>query len=127
MALGLTLALAFMAQAPAEIVPAVDTTADVGQAELTAGRDLAALDAIENCDELAANDPARLINHGIALARLGRYDEARADFESAAAARESVELETATGNWVDSRRLAKRAIAMLDKGEFARYYALSLR
>lgn len=127
MALGLTLALAFMAQAPAQVVPAVDTAADVGQEELVAGRDLAALEAIEKCDELATNDPARLINRGIALARLGRYDEARADFASAAAARESIELETTTGDWVDSRRLARRAIAMLDKGEFARYYALSLR
>jgi len=29
--------------------------------------------------------------------------------------------------WVDSRHLARKALAMLDKGEFARYYALSLR
>ncbi|MFA6219060.1 MAG: tetratricopeptide repeat protein [Erythrobacter sp.] len=127
MALGLTLALAFMVQAPVNAVPSVGTTADVGLADLAAGRDRAALDAIENCEVLAADDPARLINRGIALARLGRYDEARADFEAAAAARESVELETAAGDWVDSRRLARRAIAMLEKGEFARYYALSLR
>ena len=78
-------------------------------------------------DELAADDPARLINHGIALARTGNYEAARADFAAAANARDSVELETADGKWVDSRRLARKALAMLDKGEFARYYALSLR
>ncbi|QKG72498.1 tetratricopeptide repeat protein [Erythrobacter mangrovi] len=127
MALGITLALAFMAQAPVQEVAVVETTADVGLDELMAGRDRAALETIENCDELAAADPARLINRGIALARLGRYDEARADFEAAASARETVDLETAAGDWVDSRRLARRALAMLDKGEFARYYALSLR
>ena len=42
-------------------------------------------------------------------------------------ARDSVELQTAGGAWVDSRHLARKALAMLDKGEFARYYALSLR
>lgn len=127
MALGITLALALMVQAPEEIVPVVETTTDVGLEELVAGRDRAALEVIENCEELAATDPARLINRGIALARLGRYDEARSDFEAAASASEAVDLETASGDWVDSRRLARRALAMLDKGEFARYYALSLR
>ena len=99
----------------------------LGYEELVANENVAAREAIENCDELAANDPARLINHGIALARTGNYDAARAEFEAAAGARNSIELETADGEWVDSRRLARKALAMLDKGEFARYYALSLR
>jgi tetratricopeptide (TPR) repeat protein len=127
MALGLTLALAFMAQGPAEITVTADTTVDVGMEQLLAGRNREALEVIENCDVLAADDPARRINRGIALARLGRFDEARAEFEAAAIARDRMDLETVSGDWVDSRKLAHQAIAMLDKGEFSRYYALSLR
>ena len=127
MAIIATLTLALMAQGPAEAVAAPETTFDVGYEELTEGRDREAVAAIEECEELAKDDPARLINHGIALARLGRYDEARADFEAAANASHSVELETASGKWADSRHLARRAIAMLDDGDFARYYALSMR
>ncbi len=127
MAIFTSVALALLVQAPVEAVPGPEANYDVGYEELVANENVAARDAIEKCDELAENDPARLINHGIALARTGNYDAARADFEAAANARDSVELETADGNWVDSRRLARKALAMLDKGEFARYYALSLR
>lgn len=127
MALIATLTLALMAQGPAEAIEAPATTFDVGYQQLVAGEDAAAVEAIEKCRELAQDDPARLINHGIALARLGRYDEARADFEAAALAPTSLELETAAGEFKDSRHLARRALAMLDKGEFATYYALSLR
>lgn len=127
MAIITSMALALMAQGPVEAVPAPQADFDIGYEELVANDNIEARKAIENCDELAADDPARLINHGIALARTGNYEAARADFEAAANARDSVELETADGQWVDSRRLARKALAMLDKGEFARYYALSLR
>ncbi len=127
MSLIASLAFAMMAQGPVAVVAAPETDYDVGYEELVSGQDRAAAEAIENCGELAADDPARLINHGIALARLGRFNEARADFEAAANASTSVELETAGGEWIDSRRLARRALASLDKGEFARYYAMSMR
>ena len=127
MAIITSVALALLAQGPVEAVPGPQAGYDVGYEELVANDNHAARQAIENCDELAAADPARLINHGIALARMGDYDAARTEFEAAAGARDSVELETAAGDWVDSRRLARKALAMLDKGEFARYYALSLR
>ncbi len=127
MAIITSIALALLSQGPVEAVAGPHAEFDVGYEELVANENDAARKAIESCDELANNDPARLINHGIALARTGDYEAARADFEAAAAARDSVELETADGKWVDSRRLARKALAMLDKGEFARYYALSLR
>lgn len=123
----LSAALAVLAQGPAATVPASDAPYDVGYEELLAHRDGAARAAIEACDELAADDPARLINHGVALARTGDYEAARAAFTAAADARSSVELETAGGEWVDSRHLARKGLAMLDRGEFSRYYALSLR
>ena len=124
MALATTLALAFMAQGAIE-APA--TAFDVGYEELVQGEDRVAAEAIEACTQLEADDPARLINHGIALARMGRFTEARADFEAAANADTSLELETATGDFVDSRHLARRALASLERGEFARYYAMSMR
>lgn len=122
-----SMALAIMALGPVTAVEAPQADYDVGYEELVANENVEARKAIESCDTLASDDPARLINHGIALARTGNYEAARADFEAAASARESVELETADGRWVDSRRLARKALAMLEKGEFARYYALSLR
>ena len=120
-------ALAVLAQGPLAAVPAADRPYDVGYEELVANRDAAARAAIEACDTLAQDDPARLINHGIALARTGDYDAARAAFAAEAGSRTSVELETASGDWVDSRHLARKGLAMLERGEFSRYYALSLR
>ncbi len=127
MALATSFVLALLAQGAPVAVDAPETSFDVGYEELVAGRDRAAVEAIEACAELEADDPARLINHGVALARMGQFDEARADFEAAAEADSSVELETADGQWVDSRRLARRALAALDRGDFARYYAMSMR
>ncbi len=111
----------------AAAVPGPQADYDVGYEELLADRNDEARDAIEACEELAADDPARLINHAIALARTGEYETARAELEAAAQARDSVELQTAGGEWVDSRHLARKALAMLERGEFARYYAMTLR
>ena len=124
MAIITSIALALMVQGPAQ---AAITAVEVGFEELVANENAAARQAIESSGEAHSDDPAILINHGIALARTGNYEAARAKFEAAAGARDSIELETADGKWVDSRRLARRAIAMLDKGEFARYYALSMK
>lgn len=100
-----------LAQAPA-------ATVDVAFTELAAGRNEAAIVRIEGNPELAENDHARLINLGVAHAREGRTEEARAMFRMAVRARDSVQLETATGAWVDSRDLARTALAMLDRGAF---------
>ena len=89
---------------------------DVAFAELRAGRNQEAVARIES-GAASAKDPARLINLGIAYARNGDRQKARALFLEAYRAREWVELETATGAWVDSRVLARRALAMLDSGE----------
>ena len=100
-----------LAQAPAASV-------DVAFTELAAGRNEAAIIRIEGNPDLAENDPARLINLGVAHAREGRTEAARAMFRAAVRARDSVQLETATGAWVDSRDLARTALAMLDRGVF---------
>lgn len=92
---------------------------EVGYGDLAAGRDAAAITQIE-AQQADLDDPARLINLGIAHARLGDVARARALFQAALMTRDRVELETATGAWVDSRVLARQALAMLDSGEFAR-------
>lgn len=119
--------LLFAAEGPVMIVSAPDAQYDIGYEELAAGQDRAALEAIENCRNLPADDPARQINHAIALARLGEYDAARQSFAAAARNADRLELETATGNWIDSRVLARRGLAMLDDGQFADYEALAVR
>ena len=89
----------------------------VGYDQLVAGRDDAAITVIVGQDK--TDDPARLINLGVAYARTGDTARARTMFRAAHNAPERVELETASGQWVYSRVLARRALALLDSGKFA--------
>ena len=101
------------------MAPAPAVAADVAFEELSEGRNEAAILRIENNEALAEDNPARLINLGIAHAREGDEAEARALFRSVVRSDTTVMLETATGEWVEARTLAKRALRMLDLGEFA--------
>lgn len=85
---------------------------------LADGQSAQAIALINAALESQPNDPALLINLGIAQAQAGLEAQARASFEAARDGREVVDLETANGGSMDSRRLARRAIAMLDRGEF---------
>lgn len=98
--------------------PAGALSSHVAYDLLADGRDAAAITAIESGNDVA-QDPARLLNLGIAYAREGQDAKARALFELAYRSRDRVELETATGEWIDSRTLARQALAMLDGGSFA--------
>lgn len=86
---------------------------------LIEGRNAVAIAELETA-AATDEDPARLINLGIAYARHGDTAKARSLFEAALASRDWVELETSTGAWIDSRTLARRALAMLDEGAFTR-------
>ncbi|MFL0355897.1 tetratricopeptide repeat protein [Erythrobacter sp. GH1-10] len=90
----------------------------LASASLAQGREGEAIRVLES--ELAANpdDPAILINLGIAHAQRGDDTRARALFRAAMASEEAIDLETASGHTSDSRRLARRALGMLDRGEF---------
>lgn len=101
----------------AATIAALPPTADVGYPELVAGRDDAAITVINS--QSATDDPAKLINLGVAYARMGDLPRARAMFRAAHTAPERVDLETASGEWVYSRVLARRALAMLDSGAFS--------
>jgi hypothetical protein len=104
------MAVLVMMQAP--------TADDFGHKALVDGRDTAAIAIMDN-DRIDNDDPARSINLGIAYARKGDDALARQLFEAARDSAERVELETAEGDWIDSRRLARQALAMLERGEFA--------
>ncbi len=113
MPIAMILASALVVQAPATN----ENVVEVAYPEMRAGRSAAAIDKIQHADARNADHPARLINLGIAYAREGNADQARAMFE-AAASTDRYRLETASGSWVDSRTLAREALAMLDRGAF---------
>lgn len=98
---------------------------EVGYPQLIAGQEDAAITVITRQQE--TDDPARLINLGIAYARMGDQERARAMFRAAHTAEERVDLETASGEWVYSRVLARRGLAMLDSGAFNRIETLALK
>ena len=108
-----------VAVAPAESteIEVTATESRVGYEALMAGDNLRAIAEIEANRSLAANDPVRLINLGIAYARQGDEARARSLFEGAVASSDQMELETATGDWVYSRALARQALRMLDGGD----------
>lgn len=68
---------------------------------------------------VAANDPARAINLGIALAKTGRRDEAAQLFHSVLT-QDDVEMIVANGETVMSHDLASRALASLQNGVLSR-------
>ncbi|MCZ8370600.1 MAG: tetratricopeptide repeat protein [Porphyrobacter sp.] len=85
---------------------------------LAAGRAEQALATLEQSSAADPHDAAVLINLGIAYAYTGDEAKARAAFQAAMACHEAVDLDTADGNVMDSRRLARKALAMLARGEF---------
>lgn len=92
--------------------------AELGAASLAKGESEQAMQTLERQLETSPNDPALLINLGIAYAQAGEEAKARNMFKAAMSSPEHFELETANGSEMDSRRLARKAIAMLDRGEF---------
>lgn len=116
------LAALLMASAPApqnEPAPSKVDSAALESDELAKGRADKAILALEKRVEAAPHDPALLINLGIAHAQSGDEATAHSLFKRALASPEPIELETADGDTIDSRRLARKAIRMLERGEFA--------
>lgn len=93
-------------------------TSDLSARTLAAGRPEAALAALQRATAANPDDAALLINLGIAYAQQGQNVEARRAFEAALACDAVIELETADGTATDSRRLARKALKMLDRGAF---------
>ena len=91
---------------------------ELAASHIARGETTSAIAALEIEREAAPDDPALLINLGIAYAHIGKDDKARTMFDAALKSEKPVELETADGKATDSRRLARKAIAMLERGEF---------
>jgi len=85
---------------------------------LAAGQGDEALAVLQRAAATDPHDPAVLINLGIAYAHKGDDAKARTAFEAALTCHEVVELDTADGSATDSRRLARKALRMLERGEF---------
>lgn len=114
------LALALIAATPVIETPAAmfAEAPELAVQPLAAGRSAQALATLEQANAADPHDAAVLINLGIAYAHMGDEAKARAAFESALACHEAIDLDTADGNVTDSRRLARKALAMLARGEF---------
>ncbi len=114
------LALAFVAANPSVGMPAAQLSdaPELAAHTLAAGRAEEALVTLEKASIADPHDSAVLINLGIAYAQAGHEAKAREAFQQAIACHEVIELDTADGSSTDSRRLARKAIRMLDRGEF---------
>lgn len=91
--------------------PAAADSVDVAYDALSQGRTDAAIAQLEPVE---SSDPAAMINLAAAYAAHGRVAEARTLYEKAAYA-DRYELETSSGDWVDSRVLARQGLAQMDK------------
>lgn len=98
--------------------PTVPTGDPVGYRDAAAGQNAALIERVDTQAALQADDPAVLINLGIAYAREGNDQIAAILFDAAVTSDNRCELETATGDWVNSRKLAQRALDMLAQGGF---------
>jgi len=120
-----------MTSAPAVPLAAAAAAPELAVQPLVAGRSEQALATLEKASAADPHDAAVLINLGIAYAQAGDEAKARVAFEQALACDEVIELDTADGTSTDSRRLARKAIKMLERGEFrpvpARAGQLTLR
>ena len=121
----------FVAPLPQAPVVTLAVTPELAVQPLAAGKADQALATLEKASAADPNDAAVLINLGIAYAQAGDDIKARAAFKQALACHEVIELDTADGTSTDSRRLARKAIKMLERGEFrastARSEQLTLR
>lgn len=124
-------ALALVAASPLPAAPApafrLADAPELAVQPLAAGRAAQAIATLEKASAADPQDAAVLINLGIAYAHAGDDARARAAFDRALACDEVVELSTADGTATDSRRLARKAIKMLERGEFRPASQLTLR
>lgn len=115
---GATAMPALAAPAPAPATLQLGEAPELAARTLAAGRSDEARTTLERASLADPHDPAVLINLGIAYAQAGDEAKARAAFAKALACEEVIELDTADGGTTDSRRLARKALRMLDRGEF---------
>ncbi len=96
----------------------------LGYAALLQGDYPAALEQMQAAEKqvspAARRDPARLINMGLAYARMGDAASARSHYQAAIAAPTSFDIILSDGRVMDSRAAARRALRRLDQGYASR-------
>ncbi|MEL7198659.1 MAG: tetratricopeptide repeat protein [Pseudomonadota bacterium] len=93
------------------------STPDIASEAITAGRGDDVIPSLERARAKHVNDPAVLINLGVAYAHRGDDAKARDLFKAALKSPTVLDLETANGDAVSSRKLARKALSMLNRGE----------
>jgi len=111
-------AIAFASLSVSGVAMAGQSDAPLAAESISKGENLRAIAMLEEQLDEHPGDPALLINLGIAHAQRGEDRQANDYFEAAMHSRYAIDLETADGSLIDSRRLARRAQAMLERGEF---------
>jgi len=109
--------LAVVAVVPAHAQEAGAET-ELAASSIANGQTTKAIASLEIQREASPDDPGLLINLGIAYAHVGKDAKALEMFDAAMKSANPIELETADGRATDSRRLARKAIGMLERGEF---------
>ena len=96
----------------------------LGYAALLKGNYPAALEQMQAAEQqvspAARRDPARLINMGLAYAKMGDIASARAHYEAAIGAERSFDVILSDGRVMDSRVAARQALRRLDHGYASR-------
>lgn len=108
-------ALALQGATPSNENQEIAPYSEVAYDALINGRTEAAITQIQATLAADPADPAALINLGTAYARLGRTQEAAKLFRAAIVSSNQYDLQLADGRWIDSRRLARMATAMLQR------------
>jgi predicted Zn-dependent protease len=111
-------AVALVAASPAVAANYAETEpgkVDVAYQAIAEGRPAEAISQLKANGELESDDPAYLINLAAAYARQGERAKAEAALQAAIMSDKRYELELADGTWMDSRRIARKALANLNE------------
>jgi hypothetical protein len=71
-------------------------------------------------EQVSSGDPAKLLNLGLAYARMGHTDDAAKIFKAVLESRDSVDLVLADGRMMNSKVAARKAYASLQRRVAAR-------
>lgn len=118
-----TLAALFFAQSSMVSIPGPDPQIyeirEVAYDALASGDSKAAIATLEARLPANPGDPALLINLGTAYLMSGKPERAAAAYRAAADSSERYSLELADGTWIDSRRVALRALRAVESRSLA--------
>ena len=92
----------------------------IGYEALMRGDNERAVYQIMANEQVSSGDPAKLLNLGLAYARMGHTDEAAKMFKAVLESRDSVDLVLADGSVMNSKVAARKAYASLQRRVAAR-------